>query len=322
MPHCRVWLRVGAAFLAWQSAMPGRSEPPAMPIRTAESDHALKAGVAAWERGEDAAAVRLWLPLAETQNPDALFHLAQAYRLGRGVPADPVRATALYRQAAAQGHVAAAARYAIQLYADRREREAMPLLQAAADAGDAPACYLMGIAHFNGDWLPQDWPRAFALVSLAAREGLPAAKTALPRIAGSLDPEQLEEGRALIDILSSRAKAPIASRSMAVLLGKAEAAPPAAKPSALVEPLDDPAAQLRTRPARGVVLRLGAFENAQNAHRLRNRLRSEPLLAGHDVALRAVGRLTLVSVEIADADAAQAKCRNLQTKGYECVVSR
>ena len=159
---------------------------------------AIQRGIAAWEHGNDAAAVRLWAPHAEAGDPDALFNLAQAYRLGRGVPADPANAAALYRRAAEAGHVAAAASYALLVYADGQEAKAMPLLLRAAEAGDARAQYLVGLALFNGDFLPRDRPRAYAMLTLAAQAQLPQAQAALERVEGLLGAEQKRAGPRLV----------------------------------------------------------------------------------------------------------------------------
>jgi cell division septation protein DedD len=285
--------------------------------------------ITARDRGEGATASEKWLPHAEAGDADALFNLAQTYRLGRGVPADPERATALYRQAAAQGHVAAASSYAVALYAAGREAEAMPLLQAAAQGGDAKARYLVGLAHFNGDWLPRDWPRAYALVSLAARTGVPAAHAALGRIETHLDPEEKEESLALIDMLSVEALSGPAARqeirSLVPALAPAGPAQTPASTAAANPPKSQRPLAVDPRPnsAAGVVLRLGAFAQASNAHALRNRLRAEPSLTGREIALHPAGRLTLVTVRrFHDSESARATCRDLRAKGYECVVAR
>ena len=44
----------------------------------------VKAGVDAWSRGDYTAAVREWEGPASEGDPDAMFNLGQAYRLGRG----------------------------------------------------------------------------------------------------------------------------------------------------------------------------------------------------------------------------------------------
>lgn len=135
----------------------------------------VKAGVDAWTTGDYAAAVREWSGPAARGDADAQFNLAQAYRLGQGVARDMAQAEALYAKAAAQGHVRAADNYGLILFQDGRREQALPYIEAAAGRGDPRAQYLLGIAHFNGDLVAEDWRRAYALVTLANSTGLPQA---------------------------------------------------------------------------------------------------------------------------------------------------
>jgi Domain of unknown function (DUF4893)/Sel1 repeat len=64
-------------------------------------------GVAAYQRGEYATALKLWQPLAESGDPRAENNLGVLYEKGLGVSADPDRAAHWYRKAAAHGHVSA-----------------------------------------------------------------------------------------------------------------------------------------------------------------------------------------------------------------------
>ena len=52
----------------------------------------VKAGVDAWQAGDYRTAVDEWRPLAIAGDADAQFNLGQAYKLGRGVPADLAQA--------------------------------------------------------------------------------------------------------------------------------------------------------------------------------------------------------------------------------------
>ena len=80
-----------------------------------------KTGVDAWTRGDFAAAVREWQAGATKGDGDAIFNLGQAYRLGKGVPQDLVRAEQLFGQAAGMGHLQAADNYGLLLF-QRGER--------------------------------------------------------------------------------------------------------------------------------------------------------------------------------------------------------
>lgn len=142
----------------------------------------VKAGVDAWARGDYAVAVHQWQGPASVGDPDAMFNLAQAYRLGRGVPEDPVKAEALYAQAAAKGHLQAADTYGLMLFQEGRREAALPYVEDAARRGDPRAEYLLGIARFNGDIVSKDWVQAYALLSMANAQGLPQAAAALAQM--------------------------------------------------------------------------------------------------------------------------------------------
>lgn len=135
----------------------------------------VKSGVDAWSAGDYDGAIAQWRPLADRGDPDAQFNLAQAYKMGRGVPVDLSHAEDLYGKAAAKGHLQAADSYGLLLFQRGERARSLPYLQASAARGDPRAEYILGVAHFNGDMVAKDWVRAYALVSLAQQEGLPQA---------------------------------------------------------------------------------------------------------------------------------------------------
>jgi len=167
----------------------------------------VKDGVDAWSRGDYAAAVREWEGPAAEGDPDAMFNLGQAYRLGRGVPEDKARAETLYAKAAALGHVRAADTYGLMLFQDGRQEMALPYVQASAARGDPRAQYLLGIAHFNGDIVPRDWVRAYALLTLSNAAGLPQAGPALSQMNQFIPLEQRQQGASLAVQLRNEADA-------------------------------------------------------------------------------------------------------------------
>ncbi len=61
------------------------------------------AGLAAYERGDYAAALKEWKPLAEQGYAAAQFNLGAMYDNGQGVPQDDAQAVQWYRLAAEQG---------------------------------------------------------------------------------------------------------------------------------------------------------------------------------------------------------------------------
>ncbi len=158
----------------------------------------VKDGVDAWEKGEYQQAVAAWRPLALAGNPDAQFNLGQAYKLGRGVPADLGQAEAWYRRAADQGHLQAEDNLGLVLFTANRREEAMPMITRSAQRGEPRAQYVLGTAQFNGDLATQDWPRAYALTKRASDAGLSIASARLAQLDQLIPLEQRQAGLAML----------------------------------------------------------------------------------------------------------------------------
>src|SRR5690606_18700904 len=116
-----------------------------------------RAGVDKWRAGDYPGAVAEWRAPAAAGDADAQFNLAQAYKLGRGVPVDLDQARELYRKSAEQGHEPAQVNLGLILFQQDQREAAIPWLEKAAARGEARAQYVLGIAHFNGDAVPRDW---------------------------------------------------------------------------------------------------------------------------------------------------------------------
>lgn len=138
-----------------------------------------KAGVDAWGRGDYARAVQEWRGPAQTGDADAQFNLAQAYKLGRGVPVDLAQAEDWYRRAALQGHPQAEDNYGLALFQNGKRQEAVSWLEKSANRGEARAQYVLGTMYFNGDIVRRDWVRAYALMTRASGAGLDQATKTL-----------------------------------------------------------------------------------------------------------------------------------------------
>lgn len=194
---------------------------------TAQADN--RAGVEAWTRGEFATAVAQWQGDVAKGDADAMFNLAQAYKLGRGVPQDLVKAEALYGHAAALGHLQASDMYGLLLFQRGDQAKAMPYVEASASRGDPRAQYLLGVAHFNGKLVNKDWVRAYALVSLAQQEGVAAAAQALSQMDVYIPIDQRQRAAALAIDLKNQADAQRNRQLAAIDLGvqgSANHAPP------------------------------------------------------------------------------------------------
>ncbi len=215
--------RLAAALAALALAVPAQAD--------------VKSGVDAWSRGDYAAAVAEWKGPAEAGDADALFNLAQAYRLGRGVDEDSSLAEYYYARAAEKGHIRAADTYGLILFQTGRQKQALPYVQDAARRGDPRSQYLLGIAHFNGDLVPKDWVRAYALVTLANGKGLPQAGPALAEMDQYVPFAQRQQAASLAVQMQQEADAAQASELAAFDLAAADAGPalastPVVKPGA------------------------------------------------------------------------------------------
>lgn len=157
----------------------------------------VKEGVDAWVAGDYPKAVAEWRGPAGAGDPDAQFNLGQAYKLGRGVTADNAVALDWYRKAAAAGHEQAQATLGLQLFQNGQRDEAMIWLKKAADQGEPRAQYVVGTAYFNGDSLPKDWARAYALMTRAKAAGIGAATTSLTQMDQLIPDQQRQAGVAL-----------------------------------------------------------------------------------------------------------------------------
>jgi len=312
----------------------------------------VKEGIDAWSRGDDTAAVHAWEAPAEAGDPEALFNLAQAYRLGRGVAPDPARAEALYARAAASGHAQAADTYGLMLFEQGRHAQAMPYLRDAARRGDPRAQYLLGIAHFNGDDVERDWPRAYALMTLANAFGLPQAAPALAEMDRAIPLAQRQQAAALAERMKAEADgAHKADRPALAVTGPAEAPTAAAgaaladarrtggtddlaqagasqAPATRAQPADPAPRPAEPSAARAATsdgpwrVQLGAFAIASNAEALWKRVERRGELAGARRLMLPTGRVTVLQAGgFPSRAAAQAACTALKRSGYDCLVT-
>lgn len=309
-------------------------------LAAASSAHAdTKAGVDAWAQGDYARALKVWLPLAEAGDADAQFNLGQTYKMGRGVPQDPNTALEWYRKAAAQGHSQAEDAYGLLLYQQNRRSEAMPSLLRSADRGEARAQYLVGIAMFNGDLLPRDWMRAYALMTRASAAGVEQASAALAQMDRYIPEHQRRDGLALAAAMEAR-KARAAGAAVAA---SSPSAPqpilrpaPSTKPirSATVPP-SQPAPPTVSAPSQapapaakptavsgGWQVQLGAFGEAARAQAQWKTLTAKiPALAAAPHRLEPAGAMTrLLAGSLATRAEADALCAKVKAAGADCIV--
>ncbi|BCI72628.1 hypothetical protein SPKIRA_34580 [Sphingomonas paucimobilis] len=165
----------------------------------------VKAGVDAWAQGDYRKAVEEWRPAAIAGDADAQFNLGQAYKLGRGVPLDPTLAESWFRKAANQGHLQAADNYGLALFQSGKRAEALPWLEKSVTRGEPRAQLVLGTMLFNGDGVTRDYPRAYALMTLASQNGLKAASETLAQMDQYITPADRQKGTQLAQQYAARA---------------------------------------------------------------------------------------------------------------------
>ena len=124
-------------------------------------------GVAAYDRGDYAAAFQAWQPLAEAGDGRAQYRLGRLHEAGEGVPQDDV--------------------------------EALRWFTAAGEQGDKEALVSIGIFHADGRGVPQDNFKAYMWWEIAARRGSGLARALQITIERQLTPAEKTEARRLAD---------------------------------------------------------------------------------------------------------------------------
>jgi uncharacterized protein len=106
----------------------------------------LEEAISASERGDYAAAIRLFRPLAENGDAIAQYYLGDLYDKGRGVPQDYAEATKWYGRSAEQGF--------------------------------SLAQHFLGFMYLLGRGVPQDHAQALKWLRRGAEQGLAASRHA------------------------------------------------------------------------------------------------------------------------------------------------
>ena len=312
----------------------------------------VRTGVDAWGRGDYRKAVDEWREPAVAGDADAQFNLGQAYKLGRGVPLDPQMAESWFGKAARQGHPQAEDNYALALFQSGRRNEALPWL-AKSTARDEPRTELvLGTMLFNGDGVPRDYVRAYALMTRAAAprppsngnpatDGLASARETLAQMDGYVSASDREQGLAMAQQIALTASTQPPSRPGATRVTEAEPRPMrttdlppsrlgpdrAAPPRVVrITPVPPPRAAgpapeappARTAPAAGGYrVQLGAFRDRANAEKLWARLAGKFGGGIQPSYVAAAGVTRLQATGFATRAAAQGACAKA---GGGCIV--
>ena len=119
----------------------------------------FQAGFAAYQKGDYAAALREWTPLAEQGDAKAQYNLGVMYQQGQGVSQD-------YKTA-------------VKWYA------------LAAEQGDAEAQFNLGVMYFEGQGVLQDYVTAHMWANMASMNGSEMAPELRNAIAKEMTPAQI-----------------------------------------------------------------------------------------------------------------------------------
>ena len=273
----------------------------------------VRAGIEAWQKGDSARAVSIWRALADKGDQDAAFNLGQAYRLGRGVPADSGEAKRWFERAASAGHLDAQVSLGLLLF-DVGDRDgALNWLGRAAERGEPRAMLVTGTALFNGDGLRRDAIRGYAYVSRAAAQGLGPAKTTLVDMDKAMSVDDRKKGVAMA-LAAVNDKPAVAVRSPAI-------ARPAAQLPVKVAVKSSPPPALAVASSGNWRVQLGAFGNRGSAQALFGRL--APGLGGAQAYYIPVGAVTrLQAGPFATSAAARQACARLRPQPCFPVAAR
>jgi TPR repeat protein len=286
------------------------------------SAQSVKAGIEAWQKSDYSAAVAIWRPLAEKGDADAAFNLAQAYRLGRGVPLDLAAAQNWFQRAASQGHIDAQTTLGLLLFQNGNRIGGLRWLKMASEKGEPRAMLVYGTALYNGDGIAQDPVLGYAYVSRAAAQGLGAAKDTLLQLDQIMP---LEDRRKGVALALAKAKAAPAPSSKAEPK-PAKPAKPAAKAAApAVKPTPPP-----STPAKAVSaasgswrIQLGAFSQRSSAETLFRKLSGNGALAGRQAYYIPVGSIVrLQAGPFESRAAASAACNALRGQACFAVAAK
>lgn len=289
----------------------------------------VKEGVEKWRAGDYKAAVTEWLPLAARGDADALFNMGQAYKLGRGTAKNDQVAQDYYRKAALRGHAPAQEKLGLALYAQPATRaEGLNWLRQAAKGKQPRALYVLGVAHFNGDSVPKDWPLAYAYMLRAQNAGIPQAQTALDTMNANIPVNDRRRGEEIANGMAvGTSPAPVAFAQAEAAAAKTPAATqqpaapgPLAVKSAAAAPVP-PKPEVATE--RGWRIQLGAFSQRGLAAEAWTALKAEQaaLVAGVSPIYAQAGEMVRLQLgPFASRADARRLCGRLQATGRSCFV--
>src|SRR5690606_36996501 len=177
---------------------------------------------------------------------------------------------------------------------------------------------------FNGDFVKEDWPRAYALMTLANSAALPQAAQALVEMDRVISADQRRQAEVLADQMRAET---VAQRNptLVVTMPAVEQAPapvPVAAPLAAPSPVTSPVPAVASAVDGPWRVQFGAFSVPSNADALWGRLADRSELAGMRRMTSKSGRLTFLQAGgFATREAAGTACTALKKAGFDCIVT-
>ncbi len=158
-------------------------------------------GIAAYERGDYATALKEFRPLAEQGDADAQFSVGIMYESGKGVPQDYAEAAKWYRKAAEQGIAEAQSILGVMYHAGdgvpQNHAEALKWHRMAAEQGYVRAQLETGLMYRHGQGVPQDTIQAHMWFDLAAAQGNTLGRKYRDKLAKDMTPAGISKAQAL-----------------------------------------------------------------------------------------------------------------------------
>jgi len=154
-------------------------------IGSPSPEQRLGDGIAAYQRGDDATALRILRPLAEAGEPEAQYLVGRLYQQGRGVAQDEAEAIRWYRKAAEREHPGAqfelGRAYDEGVIVPQDDAEAARWYEQAARRGHSEAQCRLGTMYMTGRGVAADPIEAYAWLTIAQNEASDSGRQASER---------------------------------------------------------------------------------------------------------------------------------------------
>ncbi len=185
------------------------------------------------KEGNYAAALAIFMSLADKGHPIALKNLGAMHENGQGVPKNQDEAAKWYLRSAEKGFHEAqfimGIRYENGIGVSRDDKEAIKWYLLAAAQDHAKAMNNVGVMYGDGRGAAKDIVTAYMWFSLAHQRGFTPAKRGLNHYARQMTPEQIAQAEGMAKAWTPENMSPV--KTMAPKAEAKPAAEPAAKPA-------------------------------------------------------------------------------------------